>query len=111
MEATVRNIDNIRLSIIICTYNPVESIFTRCLNAIYIASKEFGLSEIVIVDNNSSDKVAEKQYILDFQRKLDNVKIVREEKQGLTPARLRGIRETSARSVKYFSLILSFGMK
>lgn len=96
MDATVKeNIDKIRLSIVICTFNPDESIISRCLDAVYVASKWCEPLEIVVVDNNSTEHIANKHYISDFQKKINCVRIVREEKQGLTPARLKGIEETT----------------
>ena len=53
---------NRNLSIIICTYNPDENIFSRCLDAIKKASVDYRPHEILIVDNNSSNKLSEQEY-------------------------------------------------
>ena len=82
------------LSVIICTYNPDEKIFARCLDCIMAASVKFTPFEIVIVDNNSFNPIVELSNVASFINKVKNVRIVVEKKQGLTPARLRGIKES-----------------
>ena len=82
------------LSIIICTYNPDENIFSKCLDAIKKASFEHIPHEILIVDNNSANKFGEQEYFKTFCNKC-NARLINENEQGLTPARLRGIREAT----------------
>ncbi|WP_205508573.1 glycosyltransferase [Longitalea arenae] len=79
------------VSIIVCTYNPVEHIFSRCLDALTKAISVRKPDEIIIVDNNSTTPLAEQDYIKRFIDLHANVSIVNESKQGLTPARLKGI--------------------
>ena len=57
---------NSSLSIIICTYNPDENIFSRCLDAIKKASLENIPHQILIIDNNSSNKLDEQEYFKIF---------------------------------------------
>lgn len=83
---------NRNLSIIICTYNPDENIFKRCLDAIRKASAVYMPHEILLIDNNSSNKFSEQEYCRAFCRDC-GAKLINETEQGLTPARLRGIRE------------------
>ncbi|OQP67658.1 glycosyltransferase [Niastella populi] len=83
------------ISVIVCTYNPVEEIFSRCLDSITVANQLHAAKEIVIVDNNSSTSLLEKEYIRQFLQLNNNAKLLREEKQGLTPARIRGIKEST----------------
>ena len=77
------------LSVIICTHNPRIDYFGRTLAA--LASQTLGHDgwELLIVDNRSELPVAGR---FDFAWRPD-VRIMREETLGLTPARLRGIRE------------------
>jgi glycosyltransferase involved in cell wall biosynthesis len=81
------------VSVIICTYNPDPSIFSRCLSAISEASKIYQPAEIIIIDNNSTEALSNQPYIKEFLKHNTVGKIIIEEKQGLTPARLRGISE------------------
>lgn len=84
-----------RISVIICTYNPDEKVFAKCLDAVRDASKIYEPHEIIIIDNNSPELLGTKEYVGSRLRSLPFSKIIVEEKQGLTHARLRGIRESS----------------
>ncbi len=84
-----------KLSVIICTYNPDPAIFSRCLRSVSEASKLFLPSEIFIIDNNSTNQFTSENYISEFLLQNSNIKILHEEIQGLTAARLRGIREST----------------
>lgn len=81
------------LSVIICTYNPVEAVFVRCLSAIEKAALQKAPAEIIIIDNNSSKAIQEEPYISTFLQQNKNARIVAEAKPGLTHARLKGISE------------------
>jgi glycosyltransferase involved in cell wall biosynthesis len=81
------------ISVIICTFNPRREVFSRCLHAIKEATMLQEVKEVIIVDNNSSPALAETDYIREYLA--EGFKVVVEEKQGLTPARLRGIKESS----------------
>jgi glycosyltransferase involved in cell wall biosynthesis len=82
------------LSVIICTYNPKPDIFSKCLNCIVEASKQYAPHEIIVVDNKSDKPVSGENYIIEHLKYSALTRIVVEEKQGLTPARLRGIKES-----------------
>ena len=82
------------LSVIICTYNPDETIFNKCLEAISVASVLKKPYEIIIIDNNSTNLFSKKTFVQEFIYK-HSAKLICETKAGLTPARLRGITETS----------------
>lgn len=84
------------LTVIICTHNPVHKIFSRCLAAVTDANKRYKADEVIIVDNNSTTPIADLDYVQDFCKKNISVKIINETQQGLTPARIRGIKEASA---------------
>ena len=78
------------LSVIICTHNPRPDYFAKCLEA--LRSQTFSLSpwELVIVDNRSDTPLADRMDLSWHP----GARMVREETSGLTPARLRGIRES-----------------
>lgn len=75
------------ISVIICTYNPRAAYLQRTLDALLTQTFPAEQWELVIIDNNSSPAVT----VL-----AEKAKVIREENQGLTHARLRGIRETTA---------------
>jgi glycosyltransferase involved in cell wall biosynthesis len=81
------------LSVIICTYSPAPGIFTKCLEAITIASFQQRPDEILIIDNNSPVPLAREEYIREFIHQNRNTRVILEERQGLTNARIRGITE------------------
>jgi glycosyltransferase involved in cell wall biosynthesis len=81
-----------KLSVIICTYNPQETVFKKCLHAVQSALANLDDAEVLIIDNNSSVPVEQLPWI---SRYLDRRwRIMVEDEQGLTPARLRGIKES-----------------
>jgi glycosyltransferase involved in cell wall biosynthesis len=82
------------LSVIICTYNPNQVTFKRCLQAISQATKRKAILEIIIIDNNSNPSLDDEEFIRIFLQQTTNAKVVVEQKQGLTQARLRGIKES-----------------
>ncbi|HYC37542.1 MAG TPA: glycosyltransferase [Usitatibacter sp.] len=79
------------ITLVICTHNPKERNFVRCLEALRGQTLDRAAWELLVVDNRSDAEIA---------RTLDlswhpHARIVREEKLGLTPARLRGIQEAA----------------
>jgi len=78
-----------RLSVIICTHNPRQDYFARALSALAAQTLDQSKWELLIVDNRSEPPVAGR---FDLSWRPD-VRVFREETLGLTPARLRGIRE------------------
>ena len=82
-------------SVIVCTYNPNKYIFEQCLNSILQAAKICRPNEIIIVDNNSNNRFDQEKYFRGFIE-ASNAKLINEPKQGLTPARLRGIASSSS---------------
>ncbi len=77
------------LSVIICTHNPRADYFARCLAALREQSLPAAQWELVVVDNLSDEALSGR---LDLGWHC-GARLVREEKLGLTPARLAGIRE------------------
>lgn len=79
------------LSVVICTHNPRQNYFQRCLGALRVQTLPKGIWELLIVDNRSDPPVAPRIDVSWHPR----ASLLCEETLGLTPARLRGIRESS----------------
>jgi glycosyltransferase involved in cell wall biosynthesis len=80
------------LSVILCTYNPDIERLTRTLNGLREQSLPVDRWELILIDNNSWEP---------FDNQIDiswhpQAKLVTEQKQGLTNARLKGFTESSA---------------
>jgi len=79
------------LSVIVCTHNPRPDYFRRCLSALEAQTFQRDEWELILIDNASApDKAPHPDLSWHAQARL-----VREEQLGLTPARLRGIREAT----------------
>jgi GT2 family glycosyltransferase len=79
------------ISVIICTHNPCPNYLRRCVAALETQTFPRDQWELLVVDNASSPDKAPR---LDLSWHLRS-RSVHEKKLGLTPARLRGIREAS----------------
>jgi glycosyltransferase involved in cell wall biosynthesis len=90
--------DNIPLSVIICTYNRVE-LLGKCLNSIVAQQFESDSFEVIVVDNNSTDN--SRELVAQYQTKITNLRYVFEENQGLSYARNRGYAEARAEYLIY----------
>lgn len=78
-----------KLSVIICTHNPRENNLSRVLGALSRQTLAREQWELLLIDNASSEPLAKRWNVA----WLPQSRIVREDELGLTPARLRGIRE------------------
>lgn len=78
-----------QVSLIICTYNR-EDLISGCLDSLRDQSIPFRQFEVIVVDNNSTDRTCE---IVSNYKDLPNLRLVKETKQGLSYARNRGIEE------------------
>jgi glycosyltransferase involved in cell wall biosynthesis len=78
------------ISVIVCTHNPRAEYLSRALGALERQSLTHSEWQLVVIDNASDDRLDGK---LDLRWHPD-ARIVRENDLGLTPARLRGIRES-----------------
>ncbi len=87
----------ILISLIICTYNPRQDYLKRVLDALKTQTMPLAGWELVIVDNASKISVAS---FLDLSWH-PGARVVTEEKQGLTHARLCGIQNTRAPLILY----------
>jgi glycosyltransferase involved in cell wall biosynthesis len=82
----------LRLSLVICTYNPRADYLARVLDSLKFQKLPLPTWELVIVDNASQTPVAP---FVDISWH-PHGRVVREEKQGLTHARICGINSTCA---------------
>jgi hypothetical protein len=81
-----------KVNVIICTHNARPNYFDRCLAALRHQTLSVGRWDLLIVDNLSDRPVGSMVDITWHPR----ARVVREPTLGLTPARLRGIRENDA---------------
>jgi glycosyltransferase involved in cell wall biosynthesis len=79
-----------RLAIVVIAYNE-EKYLGGCLES--IANQTMPADEVIVVDNNSTDKTAE------IAKSFPFVKLLREDTQGIAPARNRGFNETSCQLI------------
>jgi glycosyltransferase involved in cell wall biosynthesis len=79
----------IKISVIICAYNPDPIIFNQVIESLKNQSLKAFFWELIIVDNNSTTPIFE---WLDLSWHI-NSKIVVEKKQGLIYSRIRGTKE------------------
>jgi len=77
------------LSVVICTHNPRRDYFQRCLDGLKCQTLPYENWELIVIDNRSDEPVG--SWVDPSWHPI--ARIVREEKLGLTPARLRGIHE------------------
>jgi len=80
------------LSLVICTYNNA-SLLARCLNAIANQTLDAPLDwQVMVVNNNCTDDT--ETVVSQYQKRIDHLTIVNESVQGLTPARVCGVKQT-----------------
>ena len=85
------------LSVIICTHNPRPDYLQRVLDALRTQTLPLNQWELLIVDNASTTALAD-HWDVSWH---PNGRHVREQELGLTHARLRGYKETSAPVIVY----------
>jgi len=78
------------LSVIVCSHNPRWDYFQRCLGALRAQTLPLNRWELLLIDNRSDEPLAPR---VDLSWHPD-ARVIREQTLGLTPARLRGIRES-----------------
>src|SRR5215831_9839033 len=78
------------ISVIICAYNPRWDYFQRCLAALRAQTMPSHCWELLLIDNCSQIPLADRA---DLSWHPD-ARVIRERILGLTPARLRAIRES-----------------
>jgi glycosyltransferase involved in cell wall biosynthesis len=80
-----------KISVIICTFNPRQDYLQRTLDALVVQTLNYKNWELVLVDNNSTNGIPRAADLTWNSA----AKYVCEPKQGLTAARIRGINESS----------------
>ncbi|MCX3263641.1 glycosyltransferase [Pedobacter agri] len=80
----------IKLSVILCAYNPNREIFEQVITSLKAQTLSFEQWELIIIDNNSSEPISS-WLNLDWHPK---AKIIFEAKPGLIYARVRGTLES-----------------
>lgn len=93
---------NIDYSIIICSYNPDDRLLSRCLNAIAGLKTIKAGCEVILIDNNSSPKLENLDYIIEQKEQNANFKIIREDRPGLIHARVAGIKNARGNFIVFF---------
>ncbi|MGJ7033662.1 glycosyltransferase [Niabella hirudinis] len=94
--------DEILFSIVVCSYNPDDRIFKRCLEAIRLLKEPGGIFEVLLIDNSSAPELTALTYIKDLLGQMPYVRVIVEKQQGLTFARKRGILESTGRYIVFF---------
>lgn len=79
------------ISVILCTHNPAPKPLRRTLEALRGQSFATDRWEMLLIDNASEPPLADAEGLRGF----DNARLIPEPELGLTPARLRGIREST----------------
>jgi glycosyltransferase involved in cell wall biosynthesis len=85
------------LSVIICTHNPRTDYLARVLAALRAQTLPVERWELLLIDNSSKDPVAPR-FDLSWHSRAHPI---REDELGLSPARLRGIREVSTELIVF----------
>ncbi|MBD2437152.1 glycosyltransferase [Nostoc sp. FACHB-110] len=85
------------ISVIICSHNPKVDYIRKAISALKIQSLPKNLWELLLVDN-ASDRVISSEIDLSWH---SQARHIREEQLGLTPARLRGIKEATSETLVF----------
>lgn len=86
-----------KLSVIICTHNPRRDYLNRVLESLKSQTLPVEEWELLLIDNASNQRLAAE---IDLSWQI-NARHIREEKLGLTPARLCGIQEAKAETLVF----------
>jgi len=85
------------ISIVVCTYNRGDLI-KGCLDSLKNQTADPSTFEVLVIDNNSTDETCQ---IIGNYLSLPNFRLFREDSQGLSHARNRGIRESQGTYIAY----------
>lgn len=89
-------------SIIICTYNQEDRLLERCIDSIQSLQLNDLNVEIIIVDNNSTIPLTEREIIIRRLQSDRRIRVIRVLEQGLIKARLGGIKEANGNYIVFF---------
>jgi len=95
-------VNEIDYSVLICTYNPDERLFKRCLNAVNRLSMQDLVIEVIVVDNNSNIPLSSLGYIKQFLKGFPNSQLIVVKEQGLVHARIAGISLAKGSNIIFF---------
>jgi Glycosyl transferase family 2 len=85
------------ISVIVCTHNPRPEFLSRVLDSLKAQTMSAHLWEFLLIDNASKQSLST-SWDLSWH---PQARHIREEELGLTPARLRGIRESTGRIIVF----------
>ena len=89
-----------KISVVICTYNR-EKYIRKALDALAVQTMPVSNFEIIIINNNSTDRSAEEiQSFIDQHPELHTV-FCNEDAQGLSYARNRGVKESKGKLITF----------
>src|ERR1700730_14399595 len=83
----------ISASVIICTHNPRLHYLRRVLDALRNQTLPLEQWELLLIDNASKEPLTSELWNMSWH---PHARLIREEKLGLSSARIRGMRESSA---------------
>lgn len=85
------------VSVVVCTYNRADLI-NGCLDSLAEQTAVPSSFEVLLIDNNSTDGTYQ---LVESYSRLTNFRVFREEKQGLSHARNRGMQEARGNYIAY----------
>ena len=88
----------VKLSVVVCTYNRCQLLKT-CLDSLVNQALPRSEYETIVIDNNSTDDT--QKLVQEYYSNIKNIKLIKEENQGLSHARNRGWREASGMYVAF----------
>lgn len=88
----------ILISVVVCTYNRA-SLLKNCLRSLEKQTADKKIYEVIVVNNNSNDNMQE--IVKDFAKTRLNIRMEKEENQGLSYARNRGWKEAKGKYIAY----------
>lgn len=98
-----RNRMQLDFSVVICTYNPHEEVFKRCLNAVERLDKAALNIEILLIDNNSITPIGTLDCVKSFLKNESSTsRLILVKEQGLTHARVAGIEAAKGEHIVFF---------
>lgn len=97
-DQTLTRMKSIRVSVVVCTYNR-SALLRECLTHLATQTGPSTSSEVLIVDNNSSDDTAD--MVGKFRVQYEWFRLVAEDRQGIAYARNRGWQEAKGQYVAY----------
>ena len=87
---------NEKISVIIPVYN-LENVIGRCLES--VLKQTYDNIEIIIIDDGSCDNSLKK--ITRYERKYSNIKVIKQKNNGVTAARLAGVKEATGNYIGF----------